>query len=154
MAAATPPKNRRRESGCLTSMNPPIGSGIVRGKVTRSAARMVSIPRPADGPPRGYNQGMTSSLTPRQRAQLKARAHALEPVVQVGQAGLSEAVAAELERALTAHELIKVRIAAADRDARAELAEAICARTGAAKVQSVGKILVLYRPRPDEAEGD
>jgi len=96
---------------------------------------------------------MALSLTPRERAQLKARAHALEPVVQVGQAGLSDTVAAELERALDAHELIKVRIGA-DRDGRAELAAAICARTGAAEVQSVGKILVLFRPRPDEAEGD
>jgi RNA-binding protein len=93
---------------------------------------------------------MPISLTPRERADLKARAHALEPVVQVGHAGLSETVAAELERALTAHELIKVRIGAADRDARRELAEAICARTGAAQVQSVGKVLVLWRPRPDD----
>jgi putative YhbY family RNA-binding protein len=97
---------------------------------------------------------MALSLTPRERAHLKARAHALEPVVQVGQAGLSDTVAAELERALDAHELIKVRIGAADREGRAELAAAICARTGAATVQSVGKILVLFRPRPDEAEGD
>ena len=97
---------------------------------------------------------MPITLTPRERAQLKARAHALEPVVQVGHAGLSESVAAELERALTAHELIKVRIGA-DREARAELAAAICARTGAAQVQSVGKVLVLFRPSPDdEPAGD
>jgi RNA-binding protein len=97
---------------------------------------------------------MSLSLTPRERAKLKARAHALEPVVQVGQAGLSDTVAAELERALAAHELIKVRIGGADRDARATLAEAISARTGAATVQSVGKVLVLFRPRPDEADGE
>ena len=93
---------------------------------------------------------MPITLTPRERAQLKARAHALEPVVQVGHAGLSESVAAELERALAAHELIKVRIGGADRDARKELTAAICARTGAAEVQSVGKVLVLFRPRPDD----
>jgi RNA-binding protein len=93
---------------------------------------------------------MSITLTPRERARLKARAHALEPVVQIGQAGLSETVLAELERALTAHELIKVRIGAADRDARQELAAAMCARTGAAQVQSVGKVLVLFRPRPDD----
>jgi len=93
---------------------------------------------------------MPTALTARERAHLKARAHALEPVVQVGQAGLSETVVAELERALTAHELIKVRIGGADRDARALLSEAICARTGAAPVQSVGKVLVLWRPRPDD----
>ena len=93
---------------------------------------------------------MAITLTPRERAQLKARAHALEPVVQVGHAGLSDTVAAELERALTAHELIKVRIGAADREARQELATAMCTLTGAARVQSVGKVLVLYRPRPDD----
>ena len=97
---------------------------------------------------------MPITLTPRERAQLKARAHALEPVVQVGHAGLSESVAAELERALTAHELIKVRIGGADRAARAELATAICNRTGAAEVQSVGKVLVLFRPSPDEPADD
>jgi putative YhbY family RNA-binding protein len=93
---------------------------------------------------------MPITLTPRERAQLKARAHALEPVVQVGHAGLSDTVAAELERALTVHELIKVRIGVTDRDARQELAAAMCALTGAARVQSVGKVLVLYRPRPDD----
>jgi RNA-binding protein len=98
---------------------------------------------------------MPIPLTPRERARLKARAHALEPVVQVGHAGLSETVAAELERALAAHELIKVRLGGADRDARRELADAIVAHTGAAQVQSVGKVVVLWRPRPadDEATG-
>ena len=94
---------------------------------------------------------MPVSLTPRERAKLKARAHALEPVVQVGTAGLSDTVVAELERALTAHELIKVRIGGPDRDAREALCDAIGARTEAAEVQRVGKVLVLWRPRPDEA---
>ena len=97
---------------------------------------------------------MPITLTPRERAELKARAHALEPVVQVAHAGLSEAVGAELERALPAHELIKVRIGGADRAARADLAAAICARTGAAPVQSVGKVLVLFRPRPDDESAE
>ena len=92
---------------------------------------------------------MPISLTPRQRAGLKARAHALEPRVQVGHAGLSEAVVSEIERALTAHELIKVKILA-DRDARDRIADAICERTGAATVQQVGKVAVLWRPKPDE----
>ena len=91
---------------------------------------------------------MPVSLTPRERAHLKGRAHALEPIVQVGQGGLSDAVSVELERALTAHELIKVRINGTDRDARQAIAEAICARTGAAAVQQVGKVLVLWRPAP------
>jgi putative YhbY family RNA-binding protein len=90
------------------------------------------------------------SLTPRQRATLKARAHALEPVVTIGQHGASEAVIAEVDRSLAAHGLIKVRLAGADRTDRADLAAALCAGTGADAVQQVGRILVLYRPRPDD----
>jgi len=94
---------------------------------------------------------MSISLTPRQRAHLKARAHALEPVVQIGQGGLSDSVVAEIDRSLTAHGLIKVRLAGADRDSRRALTEELCVRTGAAPVQQVGRILVLWRSRP---EGD
>ena len=94
---------------------------------------------------------MPVTLSSRERAHLKARAHALHPLVHVGQAGLSDAVMVEVERALTAHELIKVRIASPDRDTRAAVRDAICARTDAAAVQQVGKVVVLWRPRPDEA---
>lgn len=93
---------------------------------------------------------MALRLTPRQRAGLKARAHALEPVVHVGQAGASEAVLAEVDRALTAHGLIKVKLASADRDARQELTDALCTATDAVAVQLVGRILALWRPRPDD----
>lgn len=89
------------------------------------------------------------SLTARERASLKARAHALEPVVQIGHTGLTDAVIAEADRALTAHELIKVKLGVADRSARAGLAASLCDATGAAHVQSVGKVVVLWRPRPD-----
>lgn len=91
---------------------------------------------------------MPVALTARERAHLKARAHALEPVIQVGNAGLTDAVAAEIERTLAARELIKVKILAG-RDARAEIAAAICARTDAAAVQQVGKVVVLWRPKPE-----
>jgi RNA-binding protein len=91
------------------------------------------------------------ALTPRQRALLKSRAHSLEPFVQVGQAGLSDGVIAETDRALTAHGLIKVRLNGVDRAARAELVSGLCARTSAAAVQQVGRVLILWRPRPDDA---
>lgn len=81
---------------------------------------------------------------------MKARAHSLEPRVQIGQAGVTDAVAAEVDRSLTAHELIKVKILGSDRHERAEIAEAIATRSDAALVQSVGKIIVLWRPRPEE----
>jgi putative YhbY family RNA-binding protein len=90
------------------------------------------------------------SLTPRQRAALKARAHVLEPVVTVGQAGASAAVVAEVDRSLTAHGLIKVRLAGADRETRDALSTTLCNRTGAEAVQQVGRVLVLWRPRPDD----
>jgi putative YhbY family RNA-binding protein len=93
---------------------------------------------------------MPVSLTARERASLKGRAHALEPLVQVGHAGLTDAVVAETDRALQAHELIKVKIGVADRTERAALVEELCARTDAAAVQTVGKIAVLWRPREDE----
>ena len=96
--------------------------------------------------------GMPVVLTARQRSQLKARAHPLEPIVHVGNAGLTDKVATEVERALDAHELIKIKVAGPDRDAREALCDAICARADAAEVQRVGKVLVLWRPKPDELQ--
>lgn len=95
---------------------------------------------------------MTVLLTPRERAALKARAHALEPVVQVGQSGLSDALVAEVDRALLAHELIKVKLGGADKEIRASLTQQLCARTGAADVQQLGRVVVLWRPRPQDAD--
>jgi len=96
---------------------------------------------------------MKISLTTRERQHLKARAHALEPRVQVGHSGLTDALAAEVDRALTAHELIKVKIVGDNRDLRAEIAESIAKRTDAALIQRVGKVVVLWRPRPEEDSG-
>ncbi|MGD9906745.1 MAG: ribosome assembly RNA-binding protein YhbY [Vicinamibacterales bacterium] len=93
---------------------------------------------------------MALQLSAKERAHLKARAHALEPVVHIGSAGVTDNVMAEIERALTAHELIKVRAGAQERDERAGMLELITSRTGAAAVQTVGKVMVLWRPRPDE----
>lgn len=97
---------------------------------------------------------MSLSLTPRERVKLRARAHALSPVVQLGHAGLSESVVAEVDRALLAHELIKVRIGGDDRDARNEAGDTLAERTESAVVQRVGKILVLWRPRPEDEEAE
>lgn len=92
------------------------------------------------------------SLTPRERALLKARAHALEPIVQIGQSGLSEAVVREIEHALKVHGLIKIRAGGGDRTERGSLFRAICERTDAAPVQHVGKVLVLWRPISETPE--
>jgi RNA-binding protein len=92
---------------------------------------------------------MPIALTTRERAHLKARAHALEPRVQIGHAGLTDAVVSEVDRALKAHELIKVKILA-EREQRDEIAAAMCERTDAALVQQVGKVVIMWRPKPDE----
>ncbi|OGA27374.1 MAG: hypothetical protein A3I65_06870 [Betaproteobacteria bacterium RIFCSPLOWO2_02_FULL_68_150] len=89
------------------------------------------------------------SLSPAERKALKARAHALEPVVWLGDDGLSDAVLAEIERALAAHELIKVRAAGLARAARDVAMAAICERCAAQPVQHIGKVLVLYRRKPE-----
>ena len=92
---------------------------------------------------------MAEPLTARERSHLKARAHALEPVVHVGHTGVTDSVIAEIDRALTAHELIKVRIGVDDRAARVAIADEVCARTGAAPVHRVGKVCILWRPRAE-----
>lgn len=94
---------------------------------------------------------MTTDLTPRQRRELSARAHHLDPVVTVGQKGLTDGVLREVDAALTAHELIKVRVDGDDRAVRAAVLDDICARTGASPVKHVGKVLILWRARPSEA---
>jgi RNA-binding protein len=88
-------------------------------------------------------------LSPSARRALQARAHALEPVVIIGDAGLTASVLAEIDRSLGAHELIKIRVSGDDRDARAGILHEICARLGAAAVQQIGKILVVFRPAPE-----
>ena len=89
-------------------------------------------------------------LSPAQRKSLKARAHKLEPVVIVGAKRLTDEVVKEIERALKAHELVKVRAAGPDRGSREPLLRQILQRTGAQPVQTVGKVFVLYR-KNDEA---
>lgn len=95
---------------------------------------------------------MPMTLTARERAHLKARAHALAPMIQVGHAGVTPAIVAELDRALTAHELIKVRIGSADREERVALGDRLAATTDAAVVHRVGKVLILWRPRREEPD--
>jgi len=89
-------------------------------------------------------------LTPRERQALKARAHALKPVVLLGAAGLSAAALKEIDRALAAHELIKVRVPGDDRDEREALFAEVAEALSAARVQAIGKLLLFYRPAPDE----
>lgn len=91
---------------------------------------------------------MESSLPAAELRSLRARAHAQHPILQLGEKGLTDAVIAEIDRALAHHELIKVRAAPLDRAAREVALASICERTGAHAVQHIGKMLVLYRPKP------
>ena len=85
------------------------------------------------------------SLTPAQRQYLKGLAHSRQPVVMIGNQGLTAAVLKEVERGLEAHELIKIKAATDEPETRRAWLEEICATTGAAPVQQIGKVLVIYR---------
>jgi RNA-binding protein len=89
-------------------------------------------------------------LTSAERKALKARAHKLDPVVHIGAKGLTDEVIAEIDRALRAHELIKVRAGSLDRDQRDGAFILVCERTRAEQVQQVGKVCVLFRKNNDE----
>ncbi|MEI6738558.1 MAG: YhbY family RNA-binding protein, partial [Pseudomonadota bacterium] len=85
---------------------------------------------------------MQTELSPIERQALKAKAHTLDPLVIVGDKGLSASVLREIDRTLSAHELIKIRVNNDDRDERAAWLEKICGALNAAPVQIIGKTLV------------
>ena len=88
-----------------------------------------------------------AGLTGFERRHLRALAHPLKPVVQVGQAGVTDALMAAVEEALLTHELIKVRLLKPD--AKRDLARQLAERSGAELVGLVGHTAILYRPHPD-----
>lgn len=89
-----------------------------------------------------------TDLSPTRRRELKALAHHLDPVVAIAGNGLSDAVLKEIDVALNAHGLIKIRVHGDDRALRSAYLEEICLRTGASAVQSIGKLLVVWREKP------
>jgi putative YhbY family RNA-binding protein len=89
-------------------------------------------------------------ITASQRRSLRSRAHTLKPVVSISQNGLSESVVKEIGIGLDSHELIKIRVYNDDREERDRLLADVCERLGAAPVQHIGKLLVIWRPAPDE----
>jgi RNA-binding protein len=84
-------------------------------------------------------------LTTKQIAHLRGMAHALSPVVMIGNNGLTDNVLKEIELNLNSHELIKIQVAGDDRDARKALYLDICAKTSAVPVHHIGKQLVVFR---------
>jgi len=89
-------------------------------------------------------------LTSAERRALRARAHHLQPVVMIGDAGLTSEVTREIDASLKSHELIKIRVLGDARDVRKALVSAICEATGAQLIQHIGKTLIVYRPKPAE----
>lgn len=81
---------------------------------------------------------------------LRGLTHSLKPTVMVGGKGLTDAVVAELELALSHHELVKVQIAGDDRAARAQIAADLAVRTQSETVQKIGKMVCLYRRHPEQ----
>lgn len=91
------------------------------------------------------------SLTAKQRKELKARAHHLQPVIRIGQHGVSEGVIQETRNALHTHELIKVQIQQGDREQRDAAARLLAEKTDAELVHQIGRVCILYREREAEA---
>ena len=87
-------------------------------------------------------------LTIAERKAHRADAHHLDPVVMVGNDGLTPAVIRETDAALNAHGLIKIRVQGDDREAREAIYQRLCDELGAAPIQHIGKLLVLWRPMP------
>ncbi|GBU12465.1 RNA binding protein associated with pre-50S ribosomal subunits [Enterobacterales bacterium] len=90
------------------------------------------------------------NLNNKQKQYLKGLAHPLKPVVMLGNNGLTEGVLAEIEQALKHHELIKVKVAAEERETKTLIVDAIVRETKASNVQVIGNMLVLYRPSTDD----
>ena len=95
---------------------------------------------------------MPAALTAAQIRFLRGQAHDLKAILQVGSKGLTGPVLAELDGALEHHELVKVKIAAGDREARDGIVAELADRSGAALVQRIGNVAVLYRPSTDKRQ--
>ena len=93
---------------------------------------------------------MSIALTAAQNRFLRGQAHDLKAMLQVGGKGVTDALVAEIDGALEHHELIKIKVAADDRDTRDAMIAELAARTDAALVQRIGHTAVLYRPSKDK----
>ena len=92
------------------------------------------------------------SLSNAVKKQYRSIGHTLKPVVTIAQKGLTDNIRLEIERALTEHELIKIKLVTADREEKGALSAAICTEFNAECIQSIGHVLLLYRAakKPDK----
>ena len=95
------------------------------------------------------NAKQSLNLTEKQRKHLRGLAHPLKPIIRLGNAGLTDAVAKETDRALHDHELIKVKAPGGDREVRDSAFNDLAQRTESALVYRIGNVAVLYRPRKE-----
>ena len=93
-------------------------------------------------------------LTPTERKAHRAEAHHLDPVVMIGNDGLTPAVKKETDAALNAHGLIKIRVLGDDRAAREAIYQQLADELNAAPIQHIGKLLVLWRPKPQKERAE
>jgi len=105
---------------------------------------------PLDYPLSAIRYPLPMPLSDAQRKYLRRLGHDRNPIVLVGQGGVSANVVAELDRALGDHELVKVRARVGDRDLRDQLLAELAAATGAELVQRIGHVALYYRAHPDE----
>lgn len=97
-----------------------------------------------------YTSPHSMPLSNPQKKKLKAHAHGLNPVVRLGQSGLTNAVLDEIELAIKHHELIKVKVSAEDRDEKALIIQKIANKTHSDIIQTIGSIAVFFRENPDK----
>ena len=93
-------------------------------------------------------------LTPTERKAHRAEAHHLDPVVMIGGDGLTDAIRKEADLALNAHGLITIRVLGDDRAAREAIYQQLADELNAAPIQHIGKLLVLWRPKPKKARAE
>lgn len=97
-----------------------------------------------------FAEQTVNTLSKAEKNALRQKGHRLKPVVMIGQNGLSTAVLRELDLSLNHHELMKVKIAGAEREERNHLINDMCQQLGADLVQRIGNIALIYRARPDD----
>ncbi|SET62396.1 RNA-binding protein [Nitrosomonas marina] len=95
---------------------------------------------------------MTPKLSIIQRRRFCTQGHLLNPIVSIGKAGLTKSVLEEIDRGLLSHELIKIKVHLDNRDIRKSMLETICQDLNAAPIQQIGKIFVIYRQKPEDAD--
>ncbi len=140
----------RRFRPAHSSVERPAGSSLYKPKRVRAGGTPAK-PRkrrvPGQGPAVAAAAPVAPDLSEKQRRHLRGLAHDLKPLIRLGNAGLTDAVATETARALHDHELIKVKApGGGDRETRDALFTDLAQRTASALVHRIGNVAVLYRP--------